>query len=119
MVCCGVMWFGFVSCGAFGSLIGWFVGFVVGGMVDYLVRCWSVGGFVRWCMFGLWVGCWVPGWLVGWLGASTPHGVWCGVLLHGVRYGVRGCACMCSHCKGGGGGCIELMFLFRRSSEPF
>ena len=105
MVCCGVMWSGWVPYGAFGSLIGWFVGsLLVGWLIVLFVVGHLVGWFIGAFIFGLLVGCWVAGRSVAWLGASTPYGVWCSMLLHGVRYGVRGCACMCSHCKVGGGG---------------
>ena len=74
-------------------------------MLYLLVGEWLVVGWyiVRFLVDWLLVGS-LGGWLFGWLGASTLCGVWCGVPLHGVRYGDCVCACMCSHCKGGGGG---------------
>ena len=52
VVRCGVMLSGMVSCGGFGSLVGWFV---VGGLVHFWFAVDQLGGgFV-----GAWLVCWL------------------------------------------------------------
>ena len=74
-----------------------------------LGACWWVNGWLLGCYIVRFLVGWLlvsslAGWLFGWLGASTPRGLWCGVVLHGVRDVDCGCACMCSYCKVCGGG---------------
>ena len=89
--------------------MGWLVRWLASLLVEWL--------FVGWYMVRLLVGCLVAGqfvgWLVGWL-VRCIYTPWC-VVKCGVAWcahGVRDCACMCSHCKGLGGGSMESMFLF-------
>ena len=94
--------------------MGWLVRWLASLLVE-----WSVVG---WYMVHSLVGCSVVaqsvGWLVGWL-VGCIYTPWC-VVRCGVAWcahGVRDYACMCSHCKGLGGGSMESMFLFQRRSS--
>ena len=78
MVCCGVMWSRLVSCGGFGSLVGWFDGSLSVG----LLIVWFVVGQLGGWFVGAWLVCWLAvGLLVGWMaGWVHLHPAVCGVL---------------------------------------
>ena len=62
VVCCAVMQSGLVSFGGFGSLVGWFVGSLLPGLVIVWLAVGQLGGWfvgpclVSWLVVGLLVG---------------------------------------------------------------
>ena len=96
-----------------GCCICWWVDWLVCSLTSLLVECVVVGWYIVRLLVGCLVASWFVGLLVVWLVECiyTPWCVlWCG--LHGVRYGECGFAGMCSHCKGGARGSLELMCFF-------